>query len=243
MATPFRYGAFHAGPDPLAPPYDVRRALDAMGDAVLRGATVREAMRDLLRSGLEGRRGLDELLRRVRDLRKEARRRGRLDGTLSDVRALLDKAVGEERAALFPDPGDDARFREAQLEALPRDTSRAVRELSDYDWQSPQARQTFEELKDLLRQEVLDSQFRGMKQALAGAGTPEAEAAMRRMKDMLADLNEMLEADARGEHTQEQFDEFMAKHGDLFPDSPANLEELVDSLARRAAAAERLMAS
>jgi uncharacterized protein with von Willebrand factor type A (vWA) domain len=68
-------------------------------------------------------------------------------------------------------------------------------------------------------------------------------AAMQRVKDMMSDLNAMLEADSRGEHTQEQFDEFMAKYGDMFPDNPANLEELVDSLARRAAAAERMMQS
>ena len=66
---------------------------------------------------------------------------------------------------------------------------------------------------------------------------------MARIKDMMADLNAMLAADARGEHTQEQFDEFMSKYGDMFPDNPANLEELVDSLARRAAAAERMMRS
>jgi uncharacterized protein with von Willebrand factor type A (vWA) domain len=55
----------------------------------------------------------------VREQRKQVRERGRLDGTLEEVRALLDKAVGEERAALFPDPSDDARFRETQLDALP----------------------------------------------------------------------------------------------------------------------------
>src|SRR5262249_48057190 len=52
-----------------------------------------------------------------------------------------------------------------------------------------------------------------------------------------------LEADARGEHTQEDFDAFMDSYGDMFPDRPANLEELVDSLVRRAMAAQRLMAS
>ena len=60
---------------------------------------------------------------------------------------------------------------------------------------------------------------------------------------MLADLNAMLDADARGEHTQEDFDAFMERYGDLFPDRPANLEELVDQLARRAMAAQRLMSS
>jgi uncharacterized protein with von Willebrand factor type A (vWA) domain len=130
-------------------------------------------------------------------------------------------------------------MREARLDALPPDTARAVRELAEYDWRSPQARQTFEQLQDLLRREVLDRQFRGMKEALENPDP----AALQRLKDMLADLNAMLEADARGEHTQADFDRFMEQYGDMFPDQPQNLEELVDSLARRAAAAERLMNS
>lgn len=236
---PYRYGAFHEGPDPLAPPYDVRRAVDELGREVLDGQTPREALRDLLRRGMDGRRGLEDLLREARRRRREARERGRLDGTLEQVRSLLDKAVGQERAELFPNPSDDARFREAQLDALPGDTARAVRELSNYDWTSEQARQTFDQLQDLLRREVLDSQFRGMKQALEGADP----SAMQRVKDMLGDLNRMLDADSRGEHTQQQFDDFMEKYGDMFPDNPSDLSELVDSLARRAAAAERLMRS
>ena len=167
------------------------------------------------------------------------RRRGRLDGILEQARALLDTAVGQERAELFPDPSDDARMREAELDSLPSDTAQAIRRLADYDWRSPAARQTFEQLKDLLRRQVLDSQFRGMKDALEN---PDPEA-MQRVKDMLADLNQMLEADARGEHTQADFDAFMDRYGDMFPDNPANLEELVDALARRAMAAQRLMAS
>jgi len=35
----------------------------------------------------------------------------------------------------------------------------------------------------------------------------------------------------------------MARHGDLFPEDPQNIDELVDALARRAAAGQRLMAS
>src|SRR6202451_3249571 len=128
---------------------------------------------------------------------------------------------------------------EADRAGLPADPAQAVRQLADYDWQSQTARNTFERLKDLLRREVLDSQFRGMKQAMEN---PDPEA-MQRVKDMLGDLNTMLEADARGEHTQDAFDQFMDNYGDLFPDQPENLEELVDSLMRRMAAAERLVAS
>jgi uncharacterized protein with von Willebrand factor type A (vWA) domain len=234
-----RYGAWSGGPDPLAPPYDVAGALDDLGDRVLAGDTVRQALRDLLRRGAQGRRGLDDLRRQVSRRTKEARERGRLDGTLEEVRRLLEEAVELERHALFPDPSDTARLAEAELDALPRDTARAVRELQEYAWRSDEARQTYEQIQDLLRREVLDSQFRGMKDALEGA-TPED---MQRVKDMLAGLNEMLEADARGEHTQEQFDAFMEQYGDFFPSNPQNLEELVDDLARRAAAAQRLMDS
>jgi uncharacterized protein with von Willebrand factor type A (vWA) domain len=235
----YRYGRYVYGPDPLALPYDVRGALDEMGDAILGGATPVDALRDLLRQGSEGRRGLDDLLRRVRERQREIRSSGRLDGILEQARALLDTAVGQERAELFPDPSDEARLREADLDALPADTAQAIRRLADYDWRSPAARDTFERLRQLLRSEVLDSQFRGMRQALQ---SPDPQA-MQRIKDMLGDLNAMLAADARGTHTQADFDRFMERYGDLFPDNPQNLEELVDSLISRMAAAERLLRS
>jgi uncharacterized protein with von Willebrand factor type A (vWA) domain len=237
--TGYRYGPYAGGPDPLAPLYDARRALDELGESVLGGSDPGTALRELLRRGMQGRRGLDDMLRRVREQREEIRRRGRLDGILEQARALLDTAIGQERAELFPDPSDDARMREAELDSLPADTAQAISRLADYSWRSAAARETFEQLKDLLRREVLDSQFRGMKDALAN---PDPEA-LQRVKDMLADLNEMLDADARGEHTQEDFDAFMERYGDMFPDRPANLEELVDQLARRAMAAQRLLSS
>lgn len=244
MST-YRYGGYHEGPDPLAPPYDVRAALDEMGDSVLDGARPSDALRDLLRRGLPertdapGARGLDDLLREARRRREEVRRSGRLDGTLEQARALLDTAVGQERAELFADPGDDARLRETELDALPEDTARAVRALGDYTWRSSAARETFDKLRDLLRREVLDSRFQGMKQAL---DRPDPEQ-MRRVAQMMSALNDMLDADARGAHTQEDFDAFMREYGDFFGDQPANLEELVDELARRAAASARMLAS
>jgi uncharacterized protein with von Willebrand factor type A (vWA) domain len=237
--TGYRYGPYTDGPDPLEPPYDVRGAVDALGESVLDGSDPASALRDLLRRGMSGHRGLDDLLRRVRDRQREIRSRGRLDGVLDEVRALLDTAIGQERAELFPDPADSARLREAELDALPSDAAQAIRQLADYEWQSPAARETFEELKSLLRREVLDSQFRGMKQTLAD---PDPEA-LQRVKDMMADLTGMLEADARGEHTQQDFSDFMDRYGDMFPDSPQNLEELVDALARRMSAAQRLLDS
>jgi len=238
-AGAFRYGKWAGGRDPLEPPYDVASALDEIGERVLSGDSPRSALRDLLRQGTDGLRGLSDLRRQVAKRQREARRKGQLDGTLQEVKELLEKAVELEKQALFPDPSDAARMAEMELDILPRDTARAVRELEPYDWRSPEAREAYEQIDDLLRREVLDSQFKGMKQALESA-TPEA---MQAVKDMLADLNRMLEADARGEHTQEQFAQFMEQHGEFFPSQPESLEELVDDLARRAAAQQRLMDS
>ena len=235
----FRYGSWHGGPDPLEPPYDIREALDEIGDDVLSGMSPRAALNRLLRRGTDGRDGLDTLRRRARDRARELRRGGRLDGTLEQVRQLLEQALEEERRALFPDPDDSARLAEAELDALPQDTSRAVRQLADYQWRSPEARQTYERIQELLRSEVLDAQFKGIRNALQNATAEDLE----RIRQMMSALNDMLDADARGEHTREQFDEFMRQYGDFFPENPRNLDELIDSLARRAAAAQQLMDS
>ncbi|MGH8960233.1 MAG: VWA domain-containing protein [Jatrophihabitantaceae bacterium] len=234
-----RYAAWHGGPDPLQPPYDIRDALDEVGDDVLAGASPRQALNRLLRRGTADRDGLDALRRRARERARRLRESGRLDGTLQQVRELLDRALEQERRALFPDPDDSARMAEAELDALPDDTARAVRELAAYQWRSAEARQAYEQIQQLLRNEVLDAQFAGMRDALQSATPQDLE----RIRQMMAALNEMLDADARGEHTQEQFEQFMRQYGDYFPDNPTTLAELIDSLARRAAAAQQLMDS
>lgn len=234
----YRYGRWHGGPDPLAPPYDLGNAVDEIGDSVLAGSGVREALRELLRRGTEGRRGLDELRRSVRERLRKARTAGRMDGTLEEVRELLDKALTAEKRELFPDPDDAARMAEAELDALPEDTAGAVRALKEYPWRSEEGRQAYEQIQDLLRREVLDSSFASMKQALENA----SEQDMQAVKDMVADLSQLIDAHNRGEDTDQQFREFMDKHGQFFPENPESIEELIDSLARRAAAQERMMA-
>jgi len=245
-----RYGPWRGGPDPLAAPYDVRRALDALGERMLEGDSLRQALRDLLRRGLpdsDGRRpaGLEDLRARARRMRRETARRGRWDGALTRAASLLDQAVATERDALQAiSPDDpramDARFAETRLDALPRSTAAAVRDLADYQWTSPEARQLYQQVLDELRSEVLDSQFRGLREALSGMNSPGANLAL---TDMLRDLNSLLDKHSRGEDTTQEFADFMAKHGAMFPDDPQNVEELIDSLARQAAAGQRLLNS
>ncbi|QQM23358.1 VWA domain-containing protein [Rhodococcus sp. P-2] len=231
-----RYGPYDGGPDPLAPPVDLRDALAAIGDDVLSGTSPRHALRELLRRGNRDMRGLDELAAQANRRRRELLRRNNLDGTLDEVRQLLDKAVLEERKELARALDDDARFNEMRIEELPPSTAQAVQDLADYNWRSEQARADYEKIRDLLGREVLDQRFSGMKQALEGATDEDRE----QIRQMLADLNQLLDAHSRGVDTPEQFAEFMDKHGQYFPDNPRNVEELLDSLAQRAAAAQRL---
>jgi uncharacterized protein with von Willebrand factor type A (vWA) domain len=235
----FRYGPWRGGPDPLQPPFDVRDAIDRIGQDVLSAGTVRDALRDLMRRGVDGRGGLDRLAEKVRRLRAQTRRRGDLGGILDQIRAALDQALAAEREALAATDSEDARLAELELDTLPDDVAGAVRGLDHYSWRSEEAREIFEAIKNMLQREVLDAQFAGIKQALE---SPDPEA-MQRVKDMLADLNALLAAHARQEDTTDQFAEFMERHGEFFPEQPETIEELIDALARREAAAMRLMAS
>ncbi|GGR70014.1 uncharacterized protein with von Willebrand factor type A (vWA) domain [Nocardioides luteus] len=232
----------YAGGDPLAPPVDIAEALDAIGEDVMAGYSPERAMREFLRRGGEEQRGLDDLARQVAERRRELLQRHNLDGTLEQVRELLDKAVLEERKQLARDvtmDDGDRAFREMQIDNLSPNTAAAVSELSSYDWTSREARESYEEIKDLLGRELLDQRFAGMKQALEGATDEDREA----IAEMLGDLNELLEKHNRGEDTPEDFEEFMAKHGQFFPENPQNIDELLDTLAQRSAAAQRMLNS
>ncbi|WP_028472807.1 vWA domain-containing protein [Nocardioides alkalitolerans] len=242
MARGSRYQRYDGGPDPLAPPVDLAAALDAIGEDVMAGYSPERAMREYLRRGSDGQRGLDDLARRVAEKRRELLSKHNLDGTLAEIRELLDRAVLAERGQLARDvtmDDGDRALAEMQLDNLSPSTAAAVSELASYEWRSSEARAAYDEIKDLLGRELLDQRFAGMKQALEGA-TDEDRAAI---SEMLTDLNDLLEAHGRGEDVGEQFDEFMAKHGEFFPENPSNVDELLDAMAARSAAAQRMMNS
>ncbi|MEV4729138.1 VWA domain-containing protein [Saccharopolyspora sp. NPDC049426] len=240
MSPRYRYSAWHGGPDPLQPPVDLREALDQIGRDVMEGASPRSALEELLRTGTRDSAGLDELTRRLWQRRSEMQRRHRLDGTISEVRRLLESALEQERLALAADTSEDARFRELQLSALPPDVAGQVNELSEYDWRSSEARETFEEIRQMLGTEVLEQRFAGMKEAMQQVSPEDVE----RVREMLDDLSNLLAAHARGdEDIQSKFDEFMGRHGEFFPENPRNVDELIDALAARSAAAQRMLNS
>jgi uncharacterized protein with von Willebrand factor type A (vWA) domain len=230
-----RYSRYTGGPDPLAPPVDLRDALAQIGEDVMDGSSPRRALSELLRRGTKNMRGADRLAAEVNRRRRDLLQRNNLDGTLQEIKKLLDEAVLAERKELARALDDDARFSEMQIESLSPSPAKAVQELSDYQWRSQEASQKYDQIKDLLGREMLDQRFSGMKEALENATDEDRQ----RVNDMLDDLNELLDKHAKGEDSPEDFGDFMSKHGDFFPENPRNVEELLDSLAKRAAAAQR----
>jgi uncharacterized protein with von Willebrand factor type A (vWA) domain len=124
-----------------------------------------------------------------------------------------------------------------KLDALPDDMAGRIRELTDYDFMDPNARQQFQQLLEQLQQQVLQQTFQGMQQALENMSPEQLDD----MRNMLRELNEMLEQRQRGE--EPDFERFMHKYGHYFGDNINSLDELLDRMAQQMAAMQSLMDS
>jgi uncharacterized protein with von Willebrand factor type A (vWA) domain len=235
-----RYSRWDGSQDPFGDDVPASDVLEELADDILMGDTPDAALRRLLRRGMQGRfGGLDALRRRLQQRRDEEQTRLNLAGPLEELRQRLDEILDRERSRLSFEPGDDARLRETALDALPPDVPGQIRELQDYRFLDPEAQRLFDELMEHLREQVLGSYFRQLAQGMRNID-PEQLA---RFKDMTADLNDLLERRAGGEDVQPAFEDFMERYGDLFPEQPRTLDELLEQLARRMAAMSRLLAS
>jgi uncharacterized protein with von Willebrand factor type A (vWA) domain len=234
----FRYSRWDDTQDPFGPDLAAADLLEELSDDILGGAGVEGAMERMIRRGMRGRfSGLEALRERLRRQRAQEQAALDLGGPLEDVRRQLDEILDRERSALSFRADDDARMREAFLGALPPDAPGQIRELSDYRFVDPEAQQRFADLLESIREQVMGAYFRGMSQGLRDLSGTE----LARFRDMLAELNDMIERRERG--APYDFDGFMQRHGDLVPGDPKTLDELLENMARRMAAMSRLMAS
>ncbi|MEA2843476.1 MAG: hypothetical protein QOJ69_1147, partial [Actinomycetota bacterium] len=236
---------------------DADDVLAELTDDLLYHGDLDAALRRLLQSGLrdhDGERmaGLRELIERLRQRRQEELGRHDLGGVYDDIAKALREVVDTELAAVDElerqarESGDQRRQevtggamaeRRMELDLLPPDLAGQVRALEEYDFVSPEAARRFEELMDHLREQLLNSQF----QSMAGAMADTSPEQMARLKDMLAALNKMIDQRERG--GDPDFDGFMERFGDFFPDNPRTLDELLEQMARQMAAMQAFMNS
>lgn len=129
-----------------------------------------------------------------------------------------------------------ARRKQQYLDQLPPDPAGQIKALQQYEFMDSEARQKFEDLLNMLRQQML-RQFSSQLQQAMQSMTPED---MQRLRDLVRDLNQMLEARAQGRDPK--FDEFMQKYGDIFP-GVNSLDELLQQLQEQRMQMESLMNS
>ena len=217
-----------------------RRSVRQITDDLVYHGDVNNALRRLLQQGFHDRnggacQGIREMLERLRERATGATRAARAGRRLRrdrpGVREVVERSAtpSEGRAS-----GADAATAPAERprtpppsatatrHACPPDLAGQVRGLQNYDFNSAEAQQRFEQLMEQLREQLMQQMLNQMSDAMQNM-SPED---MQRMKDMLAELNQMLDQRERGE--EPDFEGFMEHYGDFFPENPQTLDELLE---------------
>jgi uncharacterized protein with von Willebrand factor type A (vWA) domain len=222
---------------------DADELLSAMADDLLADGDPWRALRRLMQQGArmpEGQRmpGLKDLLDRLRRQKQQRLDRYDLGSSMEEIKKKLEEIVQTERQGIkerTPE-GPQRAQREQKLDAIPPDPAGRLRDLQQYEFVSPEAKQKFEELLASLRQQMMQPMFNSMQQALQNMSPQD----LARMREMMQDLNRMLRQKADGE--EPDFDAFMAKWGQHFP-GVESLDQLIEQMGRQMAAMQSLMQS
>ena len=100
----------------------------------------------------------------------------------------------------------------------------------DYEFLDAEARQSFQDLVNELRQQMLGDQFQNLQQGMESLTKED----LGPIREMMRALNELLAKHVRGGATEEDFREFMDRFGHMFPPGIETLEDLVAHLERQA---------
>jgi uncharacterized protein with von Willebrand factor type A (vWA) domain len=255
----YRYSRWDGSQD--VPDLDADDLLEAMSDDLLMDGDAWSALQRLLQQGArtpQGGRlpGLRELLERLRRQRQERLNRYDLGSSLEDVTRRLDEILRTERRGIDRwldetrrevargegSPATQKAFerqaaeRRQRLDGLPPDPAGRIKDLMDYDFLDPEARRQFEELLASLRQSMMQPFVQGMQQAMQRM-TPQD---LQRLREMLQDLNRMLQQRAAG--GTPDFERFKQKWGQFFP-GVESLDQLLEQLQRQMAQMQSLMQS
>ena len=235
---------------------DADAVLQQLTDDLLANGDLQEALQRMLNRGWQtpdGDRvqGLRELLDQLRAEREALLEQGDLGGAYAEIAEELQDVLREERLGIEQlesdarDSGDQRRQevtdqvateRRMQLDLLPNDLAGQVRSLQQYEFVSSEAREHFEELMERLREEVAKTYFDQMSEALSNPDPAQLE----HMRQAFDALNKMVEQREAGEPIDPSFETFMEQFGDLVPGDPKDLDELLEQLAARMAAAQAM---
>ena len=234
--------------------------LGAMVDDLMEYGDLRWAMRNLMSRGMDiprggHKQGLREMLRDLRDQKREHLEQFNMSGIFKDIEKQLDEILDLERGSideLLEQKGDDfsnqvlqqiAENNKEKLDALPDNAAGKMQQLEKYEFLNPEAQKKYIELLNQLRQAMTQTFFKDIEKMVNNMSSGDIE----RMKDMLKSLNDLLSKKGKGvdpDVLQSHFKNFMDKFGDMFGDDPPkNLDELLEQMRQQMAAAQSLFNS
>jgi len=221
---------------------DADDLLKAMADDLTADGDAWNALRRLFQRGMHDPHGpqmsgLQDLLQQLRRRRQQQLDRYDLGSALEDIKKKLDEVLQKERAGLdrLPEGAPKARHQQ-QLDQLPPDPAGKIKQLQNYDFVDQDAERLFQELLKSLQDQMMKPFMQGMKQALSGM-TPED---MQRMREMLRDLNRMMQEKLDG--GEPNFQAFKDKWGQNFP-GVESFDQLMEQIGRQMAQMQSLMQS
>ena len=247
---------------------DANELMDRLSEELLKQGDVMEALRELLRNGMQNREGqqmpgLRELMEQLKNRRRQQLQQHNMDSVVDDLKERLENILQTERE------GIDRRLAQAQeqlaqaaepdraqqeslynlleqradrnrekLDNLPDSLGGQIQELMEYDFIDPDAQRMFQELLEMLKSQMAQNMSQQMQQQLQGM-SPEQQAAM---QEMMRQLNEMMRDKLAGR--QPDFDGFMQQFGGMFgPNPPQSLDELMELLQQQLAQMQSLLDS
>ena len=234
--------------------------LGAMVDDLMEYGDLRWAMRNLMSRGMDipqggHKQGLREMLRNLRDRKRENLDQFNLSGIFKDIERKLDEILDMERGSIdeLLDGEDDdfsnqvlqqiAENNKEKLDALPDNPAGKMQQLEKYEFLNPEAQKKYIELLNQLREAMTQTFFKDIERMVNNMSPGDIE----RMKDMLKSLNDLMSKKSKGvdpDVLQSHFDKFMDQFGDMFGDNPPkNLDELMEQMRQQMAAAQSLFNS
>ena len=235
---------------------DLDEVLSQLTDDVSEYGDINSALRRMMSRGMRNpitgqRRGLNSILRSLRERQNEQLRRFDLSSVMRDLEKQLEEIVQLERDAIErmrePIEGKEGDFtqdtykaiadqKDDELDQMPSTPSGLMNALQDYEFISPEAQNKFLKLLEQLRDSVTNSMFKNLSDQINNLSKEDID----RIKQMTKALNEMLIKKIGGEDPG--FDEFMEQFGDMFGDNPPeSLDELLEQMQQQMAAAQSLL--
>ena len=247
---------------------DADELMDLLSEDILNQGDVMQALRDMLRQGIQNRDGqqmpgLRELMEQLKNQRRQQLQQHNMDSVVDDLKERLEDIIKTEREGIQrrldealeqveSNHGEDraqqedlydllekrAEHNRERLDNLPEGLGGQLKEYMEYDFMDPEAQQKFQELLDMLKSQMAQNMGQQMMDQMRGM----SEEDMAATREMMRQLNQMMRDKMSGQ--EPDFGGFMQQFGQMFGDNPPqSFDELMEQLQQQLAQMQSMLDS